>query len=117
MALKITIPDTSWSSQLVSLSGKSYIFEISYNERSTRWYINVTLAGEEVINSLKAIENINMTGRYNLVKFDHGGLFCVRFKKTTDPVGRDNFGLGKDYELIYLTNSEITTLESGEELT
>lgn len=114
MALKITIPDTSWSSQLVSLSGKSYIFEISYNERSTRWYINITLSGEEVINSLKAIESVNMTGRYNLINFDHGELFCVRFKQTSDPVGRDNFGVGKDYELVYLTNEEISALATLE---
>lgn len=110
MALTIFVPDTSWSRQLVSLDGKSYIFEISYNERSTRWYIDISLSGTEVINSIKALENINMTGRYNLIDFDHGELFCVNLKKTSDPVGRDNFGIGKDYELIYLTNQEIIDL-------
>ena len=110
MALTIVVPDTSWSRQVVALDGKSYIFEISYNERSTRWYINISLSGTEVINSIKALENINMTGRYNLINFDHGELFCVNLKKTADPVGRDNFGIDKDYELIYLTNEEITTL-------
>jgi len=112
MPLSINIPDTAWSSPIVSLSGRSYTFEITYNSRSTRWYINISLSGTEVINSLKVLENLDITGRYNLVNFDHGSLSCVRFKNTAEPVGRDNFGIDKDYELIYLTNEEITSLGS-----
>lgn len=110
MAVSITIPDTAWSRQVVSLSGSSYVFETRYNERSSRWYINITLGGVSVINSLKVVENVNLTGRYLLDNFNDGNLFCIKIKETAEPAGRDNFGIGKDYELWYLTNEEIETL-------
>lgn len=107
MAVSIPIPDTGWTRQIVSLSGKSYVFDIQYNTRSLRWYINLELNGQQIINSLKVIENINLTGRYLIDDLSEGNLYCVRVKETSEPAGRDNVGLGKDYELLYLTNEEV----------
>ena len=110
MAVSITVPDTPWSSQLVSLSGKSYEFELTYNSRSSRWYLTISLSGVNIINSLKVIEGVDMTGRYLISEFSDGRLYCGQSRKTSDPVGRDNFGVGKDYGLVYLTNEEIIAL-------
>lgn len=110
MAVSIFIPNTPWSRQTVSLSGRNYIFEVSYNERSKRWYIDISLSGSDVVNSVKVMENYDLTGRYCLQDFPDGELFCARLRETSDPVGRDNFGIGKDYELLYLTLEEIEQL-------
>lgn len=110
MALSINIPDTPWSRQNISLAGKTYRFTFTYNERSKRWYLEISLGSKTIISSVKIIEGVDLIGRYVLDDFDHGKLFCAPQKQTSDTVGRDNFGIGKDYELFYFTNEELEQL-------
>ena len=62
--------------------------------------------GEEIVKGLTLIENFSPTIFQNLIDFDHGFLFISPAPNVTKKCTRDNLGIGKDYELIYVTNEE-----------
>ena len=107
MPLKINIPNTSWSEQSVSLGGIEYQFVFSFNGRDERWRLSILRQGTSVKAGVKLMENQLLLNRYTLTDFDHGDLFCVRLKKDNLPVGRENLGFGKPYEIVYFTNEEL----------
>jgi hypothetical protein len=111
MALTIDTPTAPWADQSLTLGGKKYTFTYSYNERDSRWRLDISLAGAAVISGVKVMENQFLLGRYILPDFDHGDIVCVRFEDDGNPVGRDNLGLGKPYVLQYYTNDELALLE------
>jgi len=45
--------------------------------------------------------------KYALLDFDHGELVVFKMKQTDEPLGRDNFGNGKAYELLYVSREEL----------
>lgn len=108
MALKIPVPGTAYSNQEVTLAGIKYNFKFQYNGRDSRWRLSILLGDTTVISGVKIMENERLLWRYRLPQFQHGDLFCIRFKDDGKEVGRDNFGVDKAYELLYLTNEEIT---------
>lgn len=110
MPLTIPVPDSAWSSQDVSLGGTNYTFTFTYNSRDSRWRFDLAINEKVVISGVKVVENQAFLDRYALADFDHGNLFCVRIEEDGKEVGRDNFGVDKSYELIYLTNEEIAAL-------
>jgi hypothetical protein len=108
MPLSLPVPDAAWSSQGITLGGKDYTFTFSYNTKDSRWRFDISLGGVVVIAGVKVMENQSLLSRYILEDFDHGDILCMRFKDDDLPVGRDNLGLGKPYELIYFTNEELS---------
>jgi hypothetical protein len=110
MALKINVPDSANTQSNVSLGGSNYLFDFTFNDRDGRYRLTISLNGESVISGLKLIENVIITQKYDLPDFDHGELLLVKIKDTTDPAGRNNIGIGKAYELIYLSNEELAAL-------
>lgn len=111
MPLIIDTPSSSWSQQDVTLGGKKYTFVYKYNSRDERWRLSISIGGTEIISSVKVMENQLLLGRYILPDFDHGDLACVRSEDDGKPVGKDNLGAGKPYELLYFTNEELAELE------
>jgi hypothetical protein len=109
MALSINIPDSPFASFEVPLGGQTYNFDITYNTRDSRYRLDIYQNSEVIILGLKLVENADLLGKYNLPAFNHGGLFVVSNYKTDEPVGRDNIGTGKAYELIYVSNEELNS--------
>lgn len=107
MSLKINVPESAWSEQSVSLNGINYRFVFTFNGRDERWRLSIYIGNTAVIEGLKILENQALLGQYLLDDFNHGELFCFRMKEDGLPVGRNNFGLGKAYELVYYSNEEI----------
>lgn len=107
MALKIPVPASSWSSQTITLGGKEYTFEYTYNTRDERWRLGIYYQGDAIITGLKIVENAPLLETYTLPDFDHGDIYCVRIKDDGENVSRNNLGYGKSYELIYVTNEEL----------
>ena len=110
MPLKISIPDSSNATSDISLGGINYTFGFYYNSRDQRYRIDIYEGTTPVIIGLKVVENTILTYKYDLPDFDHGELVVFQFKDTSAPVGRDNFGIDKAYELIYFTNEELLAL-------
>ena len=108
--LQIPVPEISFSSTNLLLGGFEYTFIYSFNERDSRWRIDIFLQDEPVITGVKVVESQDLLSNYELEEFDHGSLFCLRVGASFDEVGRDNFGIDKNYQLIYFTNEEIAAL-------
>lgn len=109
MPLLIPTPENSYSQITVTLGGQSYSIIYTFNEVDERWRISLYTGQEEpIIEGLKVLENQFLLWRYNLEQFDHGDIACVQLApNTTNPVSRDNLGIGKEYSLVYFTNEEL----------
>lgn len=104
----IKIPDAPESTQILSLGGQEYIIKLTFNTADKHWRVSLlTLDNEEIISGLKIMPNQNLTWRYKYIGgMPTGNLYCMRYKNDFSDVGRDNLGLGKTYQLIYLTEQE-----------
>lgn len=112
MAIKIRVPDKAYSRQNITLSGDSFDIIFKYNVRDDRWYFDLKDEGGNLIFSgIKVMPNQNLTGRYVKDEFNNGNLWCFRRQKDDGAVSRNNFGIGKSFELAYLTKEE--ELETG----
>jgi len=106
----IPTPSSAYAQHKVSLAGQTYIFTFRFNSYSKRWYLDISLNGIVVRNSEIILEGgILFHGSY-IDNFDHGKLFVVRAKETTEPCGRYNFGIDKDYVLAYVSKEELAAL-------
>lgn len=105
--LKLPVPSAAWSSQNITLGGLDYTFIYSYNTRDERWRVSIYLNEDPVILGIKIMENQRLLNDYILSNFDHGDVICFRVKDDGLPVGRNNLGIDKAYELVYFSNSEL----------
>ena len=108
MALNIRIPDSAWSEQQVTISNNVLTLAFKFNSRNDSWYVDISNSDntENIISGLNVMPNQNLTGRYFLSDISEGNIWCVRKSTTSEPIGRDNFGIGKDFELWYIPDSE-----------
>ncbi len=108
--LSINIPDSADADQNITLGGLDYKFTTRYNTRDSRWRLSISRQDVSVIDGIKIMKNQDLLNGYLLAEFSHGTLFCLRLKDDNLPVGRDNLGIDKAYELIYATNLEVENL-------
>jgi hypothetical protein len=106
----VNVPNSPWSENRMSLGGQFYNIIFRYNSRDERWRMDIYKDEDPVILGVKIMENQSLLGRYILEGFDHGDIFCVRNKNDKKLCGRDNLGIGLAYQLVYLTNAEISEL-------
>jgi hypothetical protein len=107
MPIRIPVPNTSYATQIVSLGGESYEFTFRYNERSERWKLDiVTTDGVVVRNGITLVEGLFFTEHLVLPEFDHGALGVVQLEIATQKASRHNLGIGRQYELVYVSNDE-----------
>lgn len=110
MSLKLPVPDQAWSRQEVSLGGLDYTLIYSYNTRDERWRFDIYLEEVPVILGVKIMENQFFLENHILSNFNHGDIACIKVQDDGLPVGRNNLGQGKPYELVYFTNEEVEDL-------
>lgn len=108
--LTLPVPAQSWSTQDLTLGGLDYQFVYSFNERDERWRLSIYFEEEPVLLGLKLMENEFLLSNYITPTFNHGDIGVLRVKNDGKPVGRDNLGQDKSYELTYLTNQELAEL-------
>lgn len=105
--LSIPIPDSAYSEVEVSLGGSAYNFVFNYNSMDTTYRLDIFSGGESVIYGVLLIEGSSLLGKYTLPLFDHGELFVAKLEATDRKPSRDNIGLGKAYELLYISDDEM----------
>lgn len=107
MALTLPVPDSAYSTQEITLAGKNYLFTYSFNDRDSRWRLDIHIQDTPVKLGIKIMEDQPLIARYRLANFNHGELLCLRRLEDGKQVGRNNFGADKTYELIYFSNDEL----------
>lgn len=105
--LSISIPDASNSSSPVSLGGEIYDFRFNFNSVDKIYRLDIYYRQKLIVGSLDLKLGALLTDKYNLTDFAHGELFLAKTKATELPPNRDNVGVDKSYELIYVTNAEL----------
>ncbi|EKF2848411.1 hypothetical protein OYT40_002162 [Escherichia coli] len=106
MAYIINIPDSEWSSQAVTLGNKIYKIELKYKSRTQRWYLSLSDNNKTtLLTEKKLVSNMFLTEPYALDSFT-GGLIVERIFGDADYPSRNNLGLGKEFELKYLSADE-----------
>lgn len=105
--LILNTPDSADTIIPTSLGGVLYDFHYKYNDTSSAWYLDLYLNNSLLIGGVKLVEDTSLLYKYNLAEFNHGQLTVVKFKKTDEPCGRHNLGIGKDYSLVYISNEEL----------
>lgn len=111
MAARLNIPIVPDQEDTLSLGGTIFKIHFTYNERDNagvgRWRIDIQDEfGNEIISGVKLIEPQSLLLRYKLDNFA-GDLEVVRTKDTEESVNFDNIGIGKEYELLFLSEEEI----------
>lgn len=108
MAQIIKVPNTPFFTQEVTLSNIAYQLVFKYNTSDAAWYVSVnTSTGSPLYSGMKVMPNQNLTGpRQYLGRMPGGNLWCFRRQQDTSPIDRDNLGIGRVYELWWMTTEE-----------
>ncbi len=110
MAYNILVPDTDWSSQVITLGGTTFVLELKYKERTQRWYMSLFSSdGVKLLSEKKIVDGQTMTGLYDLPGM-YGGIFCERAYGLEVYPTRQTLGIGKEFNLVYYTQEEMDWL-------
>lgn len=99
--IKIGVPDLAQPSTEISLSGIKYNFLFHYSTVESCYYLDIYSQDELILGGIKLIEGL-LTFKYDLPLFPNGELLLVKLKETSELPSRNNVGIGKAYELIYI---------------
>lgn len=108
MATNIKIPNSAWHSQDVTVSGVLLDLTFKYNTSDESWYVDIANpSGASILDGLKVMPNQSLTQRYSYTNgLPDGNLWCIRRKNDLSAVSRDNLGIGKTYELWWVSSEE-----------
>lgn len=106
MILRIPTPTSAWGEEVLNLSGLRYRFIFRFNDKDEAWRLSIYRNQDVVIINEKLVvgQPVRMSTQIEL--FSHGVLCVKKIKETTENLGRNNFGLDKDYELVYYSIEE-----------
>lgn len=112
MAIEIVVPDSAWSEQQITLGGETYNIVFKFNNRDSAWRFDLfDLDQNEIISGIKIMPNQSLYERYKNTypELPSGAIICFK-SKTSDinPLGRNNLGVSKTYNLIWLSDEEVT---------
>lgn len=105
VTLNINTDDNFNQEQTFNIEGTTYILSTYYNFRKG-WYVGLYDVNR---NPIRIGVNLMPVARvFDDVPDIEGQIWCAPTEDFTDPVPvtRDNFGAGKLYNLVYLTNEE-----------
>lgn len=102
--LILPTPLSSFSEIDVPLQGQTYKFTYRWNSRAQQWYLDIAdVEGSYYVKGIPIVENLDLTSQYRSSGLTWDGfLMTVATKNTKNPIGRDNFGRGKEYELLFI---------------
>jgi len=115
MAINIPVPNSSYAEQFVSLDSSLITMLFTFNVVNQAWYISLYDSLNAPIKlGIKVMENQNLTKRFSLDEFENGDLWCIRVKNNSQVLGRDNFGVDKTFELLWVSKAEANRLGVGD---
>jgi hypothetical protein len=105
---RLPTPTTGYSAVTVSMNGETAILEYRWIERTSRWKLNILdVNGNYLVKGIVLVENFSMTSHLSVInkKFD-GFLGTVKLSSGDALLGRNNLGVNKTHELIFMTYDE-----------
>lgn len=99
--ININIPDSAFSTTSVSLNGRLYELEFSFNDTTNSWYMGIYLQKVLIGASIKLLQNVPLLKFVKPSQLS-GDLIVVMMQQTENTIGRDNLGVGKEYSLLYI---------------
>lgn len=106
MAYNILVPDTDWSSQIVTLGGTTFTLELKYKERTGRWYMSLyDIDNNPLLIEKKIVDQQALTGLWDIPGL-YGDIWCERVYGTDVYPTRDTLGMNKAFNLVYFTEEE-----------
>lgn len=112
--LEIIVPDSAWSEQQITLGGETYNIVFKFNNRDKAWRFDLyDLDQNEIMSGIKIMANQSLYERYKNTYPDlpSGAIVCFKGRiSDINPLGRDNLGVGKTYNLLWLTDEEVSEL-------
>lgn len=110
MAVNIVVPDADWSTQVVTLGDSVFVIELKYKARNKRWYMTLRDTDNNILLAeKKCVPTELLTGLYDIEGL-YGDIYVERVYGNSAYPSRDNFGIGKEFELRYFTEEEINWL-------
>lgn len=112
MAVSIKVPDSAYHKQSIDLGVVSYNITFKFNVSDEAWYFLLSdLDDVALTDDIKVMPNQNLTGRFPYSRpLPNGDIWCFRFKNDYSPIDRNNLGIDKNYELVYLPDNEALEL-------
>ena len=107
--IEISVPDTANSRQNTQIDGTSLIIKFRYLERNKGWEISVfDINGSAIIAGCRIQPDVLLFDRHGFGDRLPDGVFaCLKVRATDEVLGRDNFGVGKDYNMFFFSQSEL----------
>lgn len=104
----LRIEDSSYQIQRVNLNNTIYNVQLSFNSRDSGWYLDLfDINLNPILQSKKLQWGSLVSKKYILPQMVGGDLYIFKTQIINEPLGRDNFGEDKLYQLVYLTDVEI----------
>lgn len=107
--LRIDVPDLAKSIQPVTLDKVDFYLGFNYNTRNGKWTVDLYDEDKNLL-----VAGAGLQGGYVIFaqqlynpSFPAGILSLVNTTSFLEPVGRDNVGTGKTWELVYIGEAEL----------
>ena len=99
---------STYYDELVQIEGLEYLFEFTWSDRESAWYLNIYDQDENPIAfGVKLVLNARLLRRFQDPRLPPGLLFCADISGTgqdmTEPAD-----LGVNVELVYVTSDDIS---------
>lgn len=105
MAIEIRTPQSSWSSQQITIEGITLILELRWMTREQVWVADIFDTNNvTILTGIKLTENQSINLQYYRPELPSGYFWVLRFESQADNITRNN--LGTSFKLIYLTEQE-----------
>lgn len=113
MAKRIKVSERPYFNQDVILGGRTYNLLFKFNDSDKSWYISLRDSFKnDLLSGIKILPNQNLTEVFSYKDLLLGGnIWCLKSKATKEPLGLDNLGIDKSYELFWLTTEDEEALD------
>jgi hypothetical protein len=110
MALSLNVPSTPYTSYTIFLDGRSFKITFRWSSRTSKWYYDlVTSQGIPVTLGTAVHQGIPLINKTSVFS-PEGQLYLVGNSSSDVLPSRTNIGVGREFELLYLTKVELENL-------